>query len=139
LPAIQTTPVSTASEPPGQSELISPPRVTTPLRTAGDVKNALDRSAWNNAKQALLHDPEFGWLSAFEGDVTVDSIVYDVTSNLVHVEPLYDPCQMETLVSSASSLLDRCLTYRRDMYDLEERAVRRPWNTSFSKIDIMFS
>jgi hypothetical protein len=125
MPANHATMDSDMSDPSTQRKLSPPPALPTPLRTGAEVRAALDRSNWNAAKLLLLSKPEFDWLSAFEGDVSVDSIVYDVTSKLLHVEPPYDPYQIETLVSSASSLLDRCLTYRREMYDLEERAVRR--------------
>jgi hypothetical protein len=86
---------------PHHPKLSPPPALSTPLRTGAEVRAALDRSNWNAAKLLLLNKPEFDWLSAFEGDVSVDSIVYDVTSKLLHVEPPYDRYQIETLVSSA--------------------------------------
>jgi hypothetical protein len=119
------TATSKANETPAKLGLSSPLPLPSPLRRGSEVRAAIDRSAWITAKHRLLQQTQFDWLSDFAGDVSVDTIVHKVTSDFLSVEPPYDPYQIELLVSSASSLLDRCLTYRREMYDLEERAVRR--------------
>jgi len=91
-----------------------------------EVQSRIVESEWTRAKRRVISSGRFPWLqSMFQDDTTVDQIVYDVTNRLVLEEPKYDPYQVEQLVSSTSTLLDRCLVYRRDMYDLEEKAIRR--------------
>ena len=93
------------------------------FRTLADVSPILDANNWVSAKRNLI--AKYSFLSAFQSDLTVDQIVYNVTSSVVNVTPTYDPYQIENLIASSSSLLDRCLNYRREMYGLEEQAVRR--------------
>jgi hypothetical protein len=90
-----------------------------------EVKTALDKSRWIAAKRALIARGLFPWLKAFEKDMSVDAIIFDKTKDCATKQPQYDPYQIESLAASASKLLDRCLVYRRDMYDLEEKAIRR--------------
>ncbi|TCA92173.1 hypothetical protein E0H65_22550 [Rhizobium leguminosarum bv. viciae] len=89
------------------------------------IKVAIDRSAWVSAKKRLVGSSGFDWLAFCSEDVLVDRIVFAATDKLLTIESPYDHFQIESLVSSVSSLLDRCLVYRREMYDLEEQAVRR--------------
>ena len=95
----------------------------TSFRTLAEVAPILDFNKWVSAKRNLI--AKYPFLSAFQSDLTVDQIVYNVTNPLLNIVPLYDPYQIENLIASASSLLDRCLSYRREMYSLEEQAVRR--------------
>jgi hypothetical protein len=79
---------------------------------------------WRDAKANVVHLFK-EWLDVFTGDALVDKIIYDRVTVLQGESPKYDPYQIEALLSSASALLDRCLAYRREMYDLEEKAVNR--------------
>ena len=88
-----------------------------------DIRRDLTNSVWIKAKRNLLAD--FPWLKAFEKDIIVDEIVFETTKALWEEPPKYDAYQIESLASSISALLDRCLTYRRDMYALEELAAKR--------------
>jgi hypothetical protein len=93
-----------------------------------DVRRRLDNSNWISAKRGLIKRPEFAWLKdTFSEDISVDEIVYERTSELLKTEPQppYDAYQVEALASAVSTLLDRCITYRKDMYSLEELAVKR--------------
>jgi hypothetical protein len=103
------------------------PAVTpSPARpTTVQVQNELNSSLWIAAKRQLISQGTFSWLECFRDDVSVDLIVYNTTNNLRAITPSYDPYQIESLISSVSTILDRCLVYRREMYDLEEQAVRR--------------
>jgi hypothetical protein len=89
------------------------------------IKSQIDSSQWIKAKQDLIATKKFKWLEPFKQDLEVDDIVFGVCSGLQTTVPPYDPYQVESLTSSTSSLLDRCLTYRREMQDLEEAAVKR--------------
>jgi hypothetical protein len=81
-------------------------------------------NVWIAKKREL--EAKFDWLKKdFGDDQSVDSVVFTVTSDLLKTEPPYDPFQIEALSSSISTLLDRCLSYRNDIYSLEERAVKR--------------
>jgi hypothetical protein len=104
--------------------VFSPPP-QKPRPTIAEVKVALDSSRWIAAKRDLINLRIFPWLEIFGNDLSVDAIVYDVTNRLLAQDPTYDAYQIESLISSASSLLDRCLVYRRDMYDLEEKVIRK--------------
>jgi hypothetical protein len=87
------------------------------------IKSLIESSKWIQTKHTLAD--EFSFLKDFDKDIHVDSIVYQVINKVKSKEPIYDPYQIESLLSSSSNLLDRCLTYRREMYDLEAQAVRR--------------
>jgi hypothetical protein len=87
------------------------------------VAQNFSRSKWVAAKAVLLSDYQF--LAPFADNACVDGIIYRETSNLAPEIPPYDPYQVETLAASTSDLLNRCLSNRRDMYDIEEQAIRR--------------
>ena len=89
------------------------------------VKTQLASSSWSATKQAMVRSGKFPFLKPFANDLCVDQIVYEVTSAIQNDTPPYDPYQLESLVASASDLLDRCLSNRREMYDIEEQAIRR--------------
>jgi hypothetical protein len=59
----------------------------------------------------------------------MDKLVYEhVREAVKHINlerPPYNPYLYETLLSDVSKLLDRCLAYRRECYDLEAQGVRR--------------
>ncbi|MBY3575472.1 hypothetical protein HFN65_31530 [Rhizobium laguerreae] len=78
---------------------------------------------WRTEKERL--SSAYGWLKDFKDSQSVDELVFKFT-NSISKEPLtYDPYQIEALLSSVSTLLDRCLVYRRELFDLEEQAVKR--------------
>jgi hypothetical protein len=104
-------------------ELINLAPLRYSKRPMKDIERDLASNAWTKAKGALI--ASFPWLKAFEKEIVVDEIVFVTTRDLWDEVPKYDAYQIETLASSVSALLDRCLTYRRDMYALEELAVRR--------------
>src|SRR5262249_39073354 len=80
-------------------------------------------STWRKRQGELKK--RFSWLSQFGEDQSVDAIAFSPTDPLANDPLLHDPYQIESLMSSASSLLDRCLIYRREMHDLEEAATKR--------------
>jgi hypothetical protein len=84
---------------------------------------ALDKSTWILKKRALAS--KYNWLKPFAQDLPTDTIIFNTTSALIATQPPYDPYQIETLASSVSALLDRCLTYRQNMYSLDEKATMR--------------
>jgi len=90
-----------------------------------DVDKLIGQSKYAAAKKTLFQSGKYPFLAPFSNDLCVDKIVYDVTSSSKDNIPPYDPFQVESLVSSASILLDRCLGTRRDMYDMEDHAVQR--------------
>lgn len=49
----------------------------------------------------------------------------NITSTALSSRNDFDAYQVERLLSSASTILDRCLMYRRELYTLEEQAIRR--------------
>lgn len=86
------------------------------------VQSELKSSNWNGVRAELVR--RFSYLSAFSTPLSVDSIVYEEVNRAGSAIPPYDPYQLEQLAASASDLLDRCLSNRRSMYDLEEQAIR---------------
>lgn len=91
--------------------------------------SALDNpraNKWAHRRNTLLNRPEFDWLKNSFGDLqSVDNIVYGLTSALISSPPKYDPYQVESLSAAISTLLDRCLSYRDEMYALDEKALKR--------------
>jgi hypothetical protein len=80
----------------------------------------LNNSAFIVQKRVLAST--YTWLQPFAADLPVDAIIYNALSPLVGQQPPYDPYQIESLAAAVSSLLDRCLTYRQNLYALDERA-----------------
>jgi hypothetical protein len=71
-----------------------------------------------------LQSGRFPWLQSFVFQDGVDGIVFDTVSKIT-AEPPFDAYQFEGILSAIGGLLDRCLVYRREMLDLEEKATRR--------------
>jgi len=118
-PAVEATAFAPLT-PTAQSDAIAAAK----KKVSASLPTVNNGSKWVARKQALL--TQFPWLKDNFGDEqSVDNIVYKVTSGLMSTEPAYDPYQIESLASSISMLLDRCLSYRNDMYSLEERAIKR--------------
>jgi len=113
-----------AAQPSAPTSVPSP--FGTRPRMLSDVRADLDNSRWTKAKHHLAGLKGFEWLQPFDIDLNSDLVVFNRTDDLLkHTLPPFDPYQVESLISSASTLLDRCLAYRREFYDLEEQAVRR--------------
>ncbi len=89
-----------------------------------DIQSAIINSAYSTRRNTLVASGRYPFLAAFSDDLYVDALVYQLTSQLSAQVPAYDIYQLESLVSSTSGLLDRCLSNRRDMYDLGERAIQ---------------
>jgi hypothetical protein len=104
---------------------VAPPRDSLIHLAALDAQTqaALNKSAWVVKRRTLAN--KYDWLKPFVQDLVTDTLIFNTTSNLVATQPLYDPYQIESLASAVSSLLDRCLTYRQNMYSLEEKATLR--------------
>ncbi len=82
------------------------------------------QTRWTEFLRQSGNTARFSWLSDFS--TTVDDIIFkQVTSPSATNIPPYDPFLLEVNISNASTLLDRCLIYRKEMYDLEEQGVRR--------------
>ncbi len=75
-------------------------------------------------RSTLLAGARYPWLQPF--DQTFDDRIADYLSDLLHehANP-YDPMPVEDLVSDVSAILNRCMLYRREIYDLEAQAVRQ--------------
>lgn len=87
------------------------------------LQASLDSNPLIVKKRALAS--KFAWLQPFAADLPVDSLIFNTTSSLSGVQPPYDPYQIEALAASVSTTLDRCLTYRQNMYALDEKATQR--------------
>lgn len=81
-------------------------------------------ATWEEIKSALL--PNYGFLSPFVP--TVDKATIDRINELLNSGKLeqfrYEPLLVESLLADCSTLLDRCLAYRREAREFEAEAVR---------------
>ncbi|MGI0523998.1 hypothetical protein [Rhizobium giardinii] len=92
-------------------------------RKSVSSKKAPSKNHWRTEKERL--SSEYRWLNDFKDSQSVDEVVFEVTNSISEEPLVYDPYQIESLLSAASNLLDRCLVYRRELFDLEEQAVKR--------------
>lgn len=83
-----------------------------------------EMDTWRGAKAMLVQSREFDWLAGFEEKELSDAVVYSALSGLVSQEPPFDIYQLEHNIQTASATLDRCLTYRRELQELEAQAVQ---------------
>lgn len=94
-----------------------------PLPTElSEISDALTKNYWYISKRSLVADHP--WLRYAGFNLTVDAVVYQTLNPLQYQTPKYIIFQIESLLASASALLDRCLIYRREMYDLEAKGVQ---------------
>jgi hypothetical protein len=81
---------------------------------------------WSDARRRLIGKKElFPGLGCFDPDKhnNPDDVVNKALINITAPNP-YDAYQIESLLSSTSALLDRCISYRREMYDLENSGLK---------------
>jgi hypothetical protein len=64
----------------------------------------------------------YGWLTPLV--ISLDAITSAHLKPLADKDPLYDPFQVEDHLEEVSRLLDNCLAYRREIYDLQALATK---------------
>jgi hypothetical protein len=65
---------------------------------------------------------QYEWLQLF--DKSFDQRTTEAISSAASLESPYDIYRVEQLLGDMSELLDRCLAYRREYYDLDTQAVK---------------
>jgi hypothetical protein len=84
--------------------------------------NKAATNKWLEAKKALIDSNKYPWLGFSAPNWGVDELIYNALHPIV--DSPYDAYQIEALISSAGMLLDRCVVYRQQMYDLEVAGVK---------------
>ncbi|MGE0120634.1 MAG: hypothetical protein AB7S71_24765 [Dongiaceae bacterium] len=91
-------------------------------------------AAWKLPQSDVLAAGMYPWLKEFQekpgggefasADQIVDKLIFEQVDPQKY-EPEYDPYLVEDLVNSIGPLLERCATYRREMYDLQGFAYKQ--------------